>query len=181
MKRALVALLAACTAPPAIPEASPPATGAPVATVLFFVTTDCPIANAYAPEIAAIVAEHARDPLRFELVQVDPDLTAEQARRHATEYGLEHLELVLDRDHALVRACGISVTPEVAVWTGGAPGGAAAQLAYRGRIDDSFPDLGDRRPHAAHRELRDALAAILADEPVPVARTQAVGCDVPTR
>ncbi|MEZ5967359.1 MAG: hypothetical protein R3F56_26210 [Planctomycetota bacterium] len=178
MRRALLVLLAACAAAP--PPVAP-ARGAAAATVLFFVTTDCPIANAYAPEIAAIAAEHAGDPLRFRLVHVDPDLTLDQARQHAAEYGLERLELILDGDHTLVAVSGISVTPEVAVWTGGEPGSPTARLAYRGRIDDSFPDLGDRRPEPAHRELRDALAAILTGGQVAVERTQAVGCDMPSR
>jgi hypothetical protein len=140
--------------------------------VLFFITTDCPIANSYAPEINALVAEYAGRPVRFYAVQVDPELTAEQARRHAREFGLR-LPVLLDRRHELVKATGATRTPEVAVLL---PGG---KIAYRGRIDDLYPDLGKKRKAPARRDLRDALSAVLASRPVKVPRTEAVGCSIP--
>jgi hypothetical protein len=55
------------------------------------------------------------------------------------------------------------------------PGG----LAYRGRIDDLYPELGKKRAAPTKRDLREALAAVLAGKPVPVPRTEAVGCSIP--
>ncbi len=140
--------------------------------VLVFVTTDCPISNAFAPEIRAIAAEHAADPVRFFLVHVDWELTAEAARAHAAEFGYE-LPILVDREHTLVRATGASVTPEAVVVTD------SGAFAYRGRIDDRFADLGVKRRAPTRRDLRDALEALLAGRAPPVARTQAVGCLIP--
>jgi hypothetical protein len=139
------------------------------AHVLVFVAPDCPISNSYAPELAAIAAEHREDPLRFFLVYVDPGLTAGGARQHQLEYGLPGTA-VLDANQQLVRATGATVTPEAVVVL---PGG---RLAYRGRIDDSWADVGRRRPEPLHRDLRDALRAVVRGEDVPARVTSAIGC-----
>jgi peroxiredoxin len=142
------------------------------ANVLFFTTTDCPIANSYSPEIASIVKDFGESSVRFFAVHVDPDLQADDARKHAKEYGLT-LPVLIDTKHELVSAAGITRTPEVAVFT------ADGKIAYRGRIDDRYPGFGKKRPAPTQRDLRDALTAIVAGEKVPTPRTEAVGCSVP--
>jgi peroxiredoxin len=142
------------------------------AHVLFFLTTDCPIGNSYAPEISALLKDFAGQPVRFYAVHADPELTADDARKHAKEYGLA-LPVLLDPKHQLVAATGVTRTPEVAVIL------KDGTIAYRGRIDDRYPGLGKKRQAPNQRDLRDALAAVLAGEPVRVARTAAVGCSIP--
>ena len=57
------------------------------ATLLFFTTHDCPIANAYAPEIKRICETYESKGVRIFLVHVDLDLSAENAKKHAAEFG----------------------------------------------------------------------------------------------
>jgi hypothetical protein len=140
--------------------------------VLFFITPDCPISNGYSPEIGAIVKEYSDKGVRFYAIHVDPDLTAEAARKHAREYSLP-CPVLLDRRHQLVKTTGVTITPEAAVLT---PDG---KMAYRGRIDDQYPGLGKKRVAPSVRDLRQALNDILAGKPVKVARTEAVGCSIP--
>ena len=144
------------------------------AHVLVFLAPDCPIANSYAPELAALIAEHREDPIHFFFVYVDPEITAAQARQHRDEYGLPGT-IVLDPDQRLVRATGVTVTPEAVVVL------PDERLAYRGRIDDSWADVGRRRPSPQHRDLRDALRSVLRGEEVPTPRTTAVGCVISAR
>lgn len=141
------------------------------AQVLVFVTQDCPVANTYSPEIGRLAHEYAARNVPFLLVQVDPELTPEAAREHSREYQLD-IPVLLDRDHRLVERTGAQHTPEAAVI---APDGT---IAYCGRIDDRFGKLGRQRPEPAHRELRDALNAVLAGKPVAVARVEAIGCPI---
>jgi hypothetical protein len=150
------------------PASVPPAS----IQVLLFLAHDCPIANAYAPEIAAIARECAGADLRLFLVHVDPDLDADEARAHARDYGLEGLPILLDARHELARALGVTVTPEAAVLT-------AAGLQYRGRIDDRFRALGSDGQQPERRELRQALADLRAGREVGVPRAPAVGCLLP--
>jgi peroxiredoxin len=152
---------------------TPLAVGDAKASVLFFTTTDCPIANAYAPEVAAIVNDFRDSNVRFFAVHVDPDLTADAARTHAREYGLT-LPVLIDAKHELVAATGVTRTPEVAVVL---PDGT---VAYRGRIDDQFPGLGKKKQAPKQRDLRNALTALVAGGTVPTPRTEAVGCSLPT-
>jgi hypothetical protein len=142
------------------------------ANVLFFTTTDCPIANSYWPEIATIVKDCGGSSVQFFAVHVDPDLKADDARKHAKDFSLT-LPVLIDAKHELVLDAGITRTPEVAVFT---PDGT---LAYRGRIDDRYTGFGKKRPAPTQRDLRDALTAIVAGEKVPTPRTEAVGCSVP--
>jgi hypothetical protein len=142
------------------------------ASVLIFVMPDCPIANAYAPEIQRIMAEHADDPLHFYLVHVDADMTAERARAHAEDFGYA-CTILLDTEHDLVTATGATTTPEAVVVAGG------GEILYQGRIDDWYGALGRKRIAARRRELRDCLAALVAGEDVAPSRTEAVGCIIP--
>jgi len=142
------------------------------AHVLIFTTVDCPIANGYAPEISAIVRDHAPAGVRFYLVHVDPDVTPELAAKHAAEYDYL-LPVLRDPEQRLTRHLDVTKTPEVVVL---GPDGATV---YQGRIDDQYKALGRRRPEATRHELRDALRALLAGRPVAVPRTEAVGCTLP--
>jgi len=142
------------------------------ATVLFFMVQDCPIANYYSWEINAIVKDNAGKGIRFFVVHVDPELTPEAARDHAKEYGLK-CPILMDAKHELVKATGATITPEAAVLT---PDG---KVAYLGRIDDRYVDLGKRRIEPNRRDVREALSAILAGQPIKEPRTQAIGCPIP--
>lgn len=153
-------------------ERAPLAVGDAKANVLFFITTDCPIANGYSPEIAALAKDFADRSVQCYAVHVDPELTADQARKHAQEYGLT-VPVLIDAQHQLVRATGATRTPEAVVV---GPDGA---VAYRGRIDDRYPGLGKKRQAPTTRDLRDAVAAVLDGKPVPAPRTEAVGCSIP--
>src|SRR5262249_38963187 len=58
------------------------------ATVLLFLLTDCPVSNAYAPEVARICAAYEPKKVSLFVVHADPDVTAEDARKHARDYSL---------------------------------------------------------------------------------------------
>jgi hypothetical protein len=140
--------------------------------VLLFVTTDCPIANSYAPEISALAAELRGTEVTPFLVHVAPDVDAAAAKAHARAYGLE-LRILLDPEQRLARAVGATATPEAAVLT-------AAGLQYLGRIDDRWRKLGADGQVPEHRDLRDAIAAVRAGRAVAQPRTETVGCLLPT-
>lgn len=141
------------------------------AAVYVFVSVDCPVSNRYAPEISRLNQTYGARGVRFTLVYPNPAEASPAIREHLHAYAYS-LDARRDPSHALVKAAGIAITPEVAVYT---PGGA---LAYRGRIDDRYVNLGVERPAATRHDLADALADVLAGKPVRTPRTQAVGCYV---
>jgi hypothetical protein len=142
------------------------------AVVLLFVSTECPIANRYAPETERLAAEFRPQGVRFWRVYPNRDESAEAIRRHSTDYGYT-MDALRDTEHWLVRKTGARTTPEAAVFTPG------ARLAYLGRIDDLYVALGVQRKVATEHNLREALVAILAGKRVPRAAVPAVGCSIP--
>lgn len=142
------------------------------AAVVVFITVDCPIANRCVPEINRIYGDYREKGVEMTLVHVDPDVTREAAATHAREFGLLP-PVVLDPKHVLVAATGARVTPEAAVFD------SKGTMAYRGRINDQFPRLGDTRAMPKVHDLRDALDALLAGRKIARPRTKAVGCYIP--
>lgn len=141
----------------------------PVASVDLFVATDCPIANGYAPEIERIYRAYREKGVSFRLVFPDRDLTEEAVKQHLAEYELT-APFVIDRDRALVKRASATTTPEVVVFD------RDGAVTYRGRIDNRYSDLGDRRGTVTEFYLRDALDALLAGRKPTPARTEAIGC-----
>ena len=144
-----------------------------VASVLIFVTHDCPISNAYAREFERLRHDYAAKKFRFQLIYVDPDLKSGALEKHNSEYGLTNYTSILDSSHALVKATGAAVTPEAVVV------GANGKILYRGRIDNLYSAFGKTRGQATERDLRQALDAISNGKPVPHPRTKVIGCYIP--
>ena len=143
------------------------------ADVVIFILHDCPIANAFAPEISRLNAEFQPRGIRFFVVHVDAALATADAQQHAKDFAFTCPGL-LDRQHALVARLKAAVTPEAFVVN------SAGKTLYRGRIDDRFVELGKRRQEPTRRDLRLALENFLAGKPVAEPVTKAIGCFIPT-
>src|SRR5258706_6224900 len=139
------------------------------APVFVFITTDCPIANRYAPEIQRLTAIFTSQGVRFWLVYANPHEPLASIRTHLRqfEYAIPALR---DPEHALVRFTKVTVSPEAAVVD---PGGT---LLYHGRIDDRWVNLGRDRSSPTHSDLAEALRATLDGKPVAQTGPPAVGC-----
>jgi hypothetical protein len=139
------------------------------ATVLLFISTECPYSNRSAPEIQRVMARFQPKGVRFWLIYPNGIETPAIIRAHLKDFGYPDIAL-RDPDHALVKIAHPQVTPEAAVFN------KSGMLTYRGRIDDRFVSLGKERPAPTKRDLEDALTATLAGKPVPTPITQAFGC-----
>jgi hypothetical protein len=148
--------------------------GAPEAgaTALVFLSTECPISNAYSPTLNRIAAEFPPTALRLVGVCVDPDLSNAEVVRHARDFGLA-FPLGRDRAGALAGRLGVTVTPEAVVLDD------RGRVRYRGRIDDQFAARQRRNAAPGTHELRDAIAAVLAGREVSRPHVEAVGCPLP--
>jgi hypothetical protein len=138
------------------------------ATVLLFVTTDCPISNRYAPEVARLYKSFASKGVSFWLIYPNPAESPQAIRDHLVSFGYP-MRALRDPAHALAKVVHATITPEAVVVTG-------ERIVYRGRIDDRYVELGVQRPAPTRRDLEDALTAVLAGKPVKLPATQAVGC-----
>jgi peroxiredoxin len=142
------------------------------AVVFIFTRPDCPISNRYAPEVQRLRASFAPEKVKFWLVYPDADTPTDSIRRHVKEYDY-NCEALRDPRHELVKATGVSVTPEAAVFVFNRSG---ARMIYRGRIDDQYAALGKHRPAPAARDLEDVLTTVVKGVAVELRTTPAVGC-----
>lgn len=138
--------------------------------LLLFVSSDCPVAAHYAPEIARIASTYGPRGVHTWLIYADLTATIPSVRANLKAfYPGAKIPTVIDVGFEITAAVNATVTPEAAVYS-------PAGLMYRGRIDDLYVSFGKSRPAAQHHDLRDALDAILAGRPVPVKETSPVGC-----
>jgi peroxiredoxin len=141
------------------------------AVVLFFTTTDCPIANSYVPELNRIHDAYAPRGVAFYAVQTDLAIPQADVAKYARDFRYAY-PLLFDPNQQLVRLTGASITPQAAILT---PEG---KLLYLGRVDNRVEDFGKQRLQPTVLDLRDSLDAILAGQPVPHATTRSVGCAI---
>jgi hypothetical protein len=135
-------------------------------TVSVFFGLDCPISQKYVPRLNELVKTNAS--FRWEFL-----IPAEVKRKEISAFRKEYqpgFDLVIDPSMKQTMKFGVTVTPEVVV------ADAAGQVLYQGAIDNWFYELGRYRQFITEHYLTDALDAIAAGKPVPVTRTEAVGC-----
>ncbi|NNE45432.1 MAG: thioredoxin family protein [Rhodothermales bacterium] len=143
-------------------------------TLVIFTCNHCPwsqawegriakLGNTYDPRGIGVVAINSNDPSVFPI----DGFEAMQAR--ARQLSLE-FPYAMDVTSNIARAYGAKKTPEVYLFD------AEQRLVYHGAVDDN-PDIADVSQHF----LKDALDALLADQPVEVAETRAIGCSIKFR
>ncbi len=177
----IAALGAACTSSEAPPDgALVDIDGIPRGTLahpahgrwsaLLFVGTDCPVSNQYAPEIRRICSQYAPAGVQCTLIYSERQSTAGQVRAHQDAFGLGEIPAVIDTGQSLAGLAGASVTPQAVVYA------ADGAVAYSGRIDNLYKELGRPRQGATEHDLRNALEDLVAGRAVRTPRTQAIGC-----
>lgn len=139
------------------------------ATVLLFVSTDCPISNRYAPDVRRLHDQYAKDGVVFRLIYPNPADTVADIRDHLKAFAFPGSAL-RDLHHDASKRAGATITPEAAVYD------TSGHLAYRGRIDDRYTAVGIERATATKHDLQDAVALTIAGKAVTPKFTQAVGC-----
>jgi hypothetical protein len=140
------------------------------AAVLFFIATDCPISNFYAPEIQGICKDYGTRGVGCSLMYEDVLVDANVVRKHRADFQYGSISAFLDLDRKVSTKLNATVTPEAVLLD------HVGKVRYRGRINNFYAELGKPRRQATVHDLRDALDAVLAGKPVAVAETRAVGC-----
>jgi hypothetical protein len=146
------------------------------ASAVFFVATDCPVSNSYAPEIQRVCREYGPRGVECSLIYEDVDTYPsathldQQVRTHLQEYGYAGFTAVVDRDRRAATHVKASITPQVFLID------RSGELRYRGRIDNLYAALGKTRQQVTSHDLRDALDAVLAGGKVRHPETEALGC-----
>ncbi|RFC47728.1 MAG: hypothetical protein DVB23_000970 [Verrucomicrobia bacterium] len=140
------------------------------ASVLFFVSPYCPTSNNFMPEINSIMKEY-QDRFAFFVVEAEPGLQLTDVLRHI-EISAISAPVLLEGAIGLAKQTGATITPEAVVL-----GERGAKL-YRGRINDYYLTPTRKQKQPTTRDLRDALDAILAGQPIASPAIPAAGCKI---
>jgi peroxiredoxin len=131
----------------------------------------CPYVQAWEGRMIALQREFGDR--GFELVAISsndanayPEDSFEAMKARASEQGF-NFDYLYDEDQSVLDAYGAERTPEVFLFD------RDRTLVYHGAIDDSREEEGVTQEY-----LRDAIAAVLADDSPAVDETPAVGCTV---
>ncbi len=146
------------------------------ALVVMFICNHCPfvkhvaagiaqLANDYQPRGAAFVAIQSNDAEKYP--DDAPAKMAEEIERRG--YTFPYLS---DPTQEVAKAYRAACTPDFFLF------GGNRQLAYRGQLDASRPDNGKPVTGA---DLRAALDAVLAGQPVPAEQLPSLGCNIKWR
>ena len=136
------------------------------ATVLMFVSTRCPVSNAYNARMAALAKKYTALGVAFAGIDAN---TTEPTTEIADFVKQQHFlfPILKDADDRVADAYAAHVTPETFVVD------KQGVLVYHGRIDNDM-DPANVRTH----ELSAALDAVLAGKPVARPEAKAFGCSI---
>jgi thiol-disulfide isomerase/thioredoxin len=140
------------------------------AVVLVFTNTSCPVAQRYLPTLNSLEKEYRGRDVQFLNLNAAEEDTVIAVATQSVKFDIE-FPCAKDFDGICARSLGVTRTPEVVVLD------AERRICYRGRIDDQFR-LGGARKDPTARELKDALAAVLAGKKVEVPETEVDGCPI---
>lgn len=139
--------------------------------VIAFTSTSCPVANRYAPTLAALEKRFSTgDGAKFIFVDpiaTDPESDMKKAIRSQGFRGA----YVHDADNKIATALGARSTTEVFVLD------AARTLVYRGAVDDQY-GLGFSHDAPRHTYLADVLSALITNGTPAITATTAPGCSL---
>lgn len=136
------------------------------ATVVVFVSEQCPVSNSYNERMSALYQAYAGKPVQFAFVDANAtespqDIVALETRAKFP------FRVLRDVGNVVADKLNAQFTPEVYVFDKG------GILRYHGAIDDSR-----NVANVQQQSARNAIDALVDGKPVAVATTKAFGCSI---
>jgi hypothetical protein len=134
-------------------------------TVLTFISARCPISNSYNLRMQSLYRDYSARGVKFRFVNANANESDDEVTAHAKQAGYP---FPVERDpNGLAGRFGADMTPTTYVLD------RTGAVRYHGAIDDA-----QNEARIKHRYVRDALDALIAGKPVPVAETKSFGCTI---
>lgn len=149
--------------------------GAP-ALVVAFICNHCPYVKHVAPAFADLARQYQAKGVAVVAISSNdvagyPADSPEQMVREAEERGYT-FPYLFDDTQEVAKAYAAACTPDFYVFD------KNHKLVYRGQMDSSRPDSGIP---VTGKDLRAALDAVLAGQPVPADQKPSIGCNIKWR
>ncbi len=136
------------------------------AILLMFISTKCPVSNAYNQRLAKLYEDYAEKDIAILGINSNRNETADMINAHAAKNGFK-FPILIDKNNVIADQLDAKVTPEAFLLSNG------LTLLYHGHIDDS-----QREVQVKKTGLRDALNELLAGKQVTDKLTKPFGCSI---
>ncbi len=140
------------------------------AVAVIFIATQCPYSNAFNHVMANLAREYAERGIAFVGINANKTEPVADVAEHARTHRLGFLVLK-DEGNVIADRLGAHVTPEVFLLD------SNWKLRYHGAVGNSHHPT-THPEEATDVEIRPALEAVLAGQPVAQAETKAFGCTI---
>lgn len=143
------------------------------ALLVMFICRHCPFVKHIQEQLALLGKDYLNSDLGIVAISANdaknyPDDAPESLKAMVTEIGFQ-FPLCYDETQETAKAYTAACTPDFFVFD------SQRKLVYRGQLDDSRPSNGKPVTGA---DLRSAIAAVLADNPVTEQQKPSVGCNI---
>ncbi len=143
------------------------------ATVIVFLSFDCPNSNNYTPTLLALHKEYSKKGVQF-IGITETEVTAAELKTKVAEYKFV-FPVFADPKFQIADSFKATTTPEAFVLDHN------QILRYRGRIDNMYSERLKRSATVTDHDLKNALDDVLSGKPVRTPATFAVGCPIGSR
>jgi mono/diheme cytochrome c family protein len=138
-----------------------------IATAVVVLDEGCEVSRRYAPVVGDLAREYQEQGIDFVVIDATPGVDAKTAQAFARKHAID-ARVLLDPLQAGARLLGVTHAATALLYVG------AMVESYRGAIDDRFT-LAQRRDHASHDWLVEAMEAALERRAPETAATEAPG------
>ena len=135
-------------------------------TVFIFVSTNCPVSNAYNERMEKLAQDYKAKGVNVIGINANSTESTGDIKAHATSNKLTFL-ILKDNGNKIADLLGAERTPEAYLLD------ANSKIVYRGRIDNAR-----NSDTVTASELRDAIDAVIAGKPVAKSLVPAFGCNI---
>jgi peroxiredoxin len=136
------------------------------AVAVIWVSTRCPVSNAYNQRMEALNKEFKNKGVAFLGINSNKAESVEEIKAHADKNGFT-FPVLKDDNNLVADRYEATVTPEVFLFN------SKHELLYHGRIDDSA-----RENQVSSRDFYNAMNQVLAGKEVTEKKTKAFGCTI---
>ncbi len=144
------------------------------ATVVVFLSTECPISNGYIPTLNQLAADFAERGVKVIGINSNDGPSLHDLRAHRKEFAIS-FPVVKDAGAVVADAMQATHCPHAAVLD------VKGKVRYLGRVDDRYSRRGGAATDVQRFDLGIALEEVLADKSVTVDRTKVIGCPIMRR
>jgi len=135
-------------------------------TVLIFVSTGCPVSNAYNERMEKLAQDFKARGIHVVGINSNVTESSDTIKAHAVENKLS-FPILKDKGNKIADRLGAQRTPEVYFLD------SANKLVYQGRIDNA-----QNAAMLQTSDLRNAIEEVLAGKPVSQTQAKAFGCTI---